>query len=126
MRKLGALLLALGTSACATSGTRPVFVGQHETLDACGSIGQLQGVGSDLIVVRSGPGANFSELDKVRAGQFVYMCDGGDEWTGVVYENGTEMTPECGVTSPVPRRQPYTGPCRSGWVPAKLVTGIAG
>ena len=126
MRVLGTALIVIACSGCSGSGFRPVVVGQNEGVDACDGIGQVQGSRQELTSVRSGPGANFREVDQVAAGQFVYICDGNDEWTGVVYVKGSEMTPDCGVTSPVPQSQPYAGACQSGWILASKIIGIAG
>ena len=102
------------------------MVGDNAGLDACFGLAQVGGAKSGLISVRTGPGNNFREVDRVANGQFVYSCDGNSEWTGVVYMPGTGMTPECGVTSPVPERAPYSGKCKSGWIRTKWLTVVAG
>ena len=74
------------------------------------------------IIVRSGPGTKYKIIDKIyRNGTGVAMCDSHGKWEGVVYGKGN-----CGTGSPVNKRQPYTGECKSGWVFEKYVRLVAG
>ena len=126
MKTLGILLLVLACSVVAASDFRPVIVGHEEGLDACGGVAKVGGAKSSLVSVRTGPATGYREIDRLKVGQFVYVCDGNSEWTGVVYGNGAEMKAGCGVTSPIPRAAPYSGVCKSGWVRSKWLTVVAG
>lgn len=105
---------------------QPVMVGGEPSLDACGSTGVVAGLnpaGDGFLAVRSGPGTGHSIQDKIRNGQGVIFCDQRGSWVGIVYsKKGTS----CGVSSPIARRQPYRGPCRSGWVHEKYLKLLAG
>ena len=100
-------------------------IGHEPDLDACLALSQIQGAKSGMVSVRSAPDARAKEIDRLSNGDFVHDCDDAGEWAGVVYLHG-EQTPDCGVTSPVPKAQAYAGPCRSGWVRRKwmIVAGM--
>jgi hypothetical protein len=120
------LALVLLCSSSIAAGPRPVSVGGNEDLDACPSLSQVGGAKSGMISVRAGPGADYAEIDRLDNGQFVYDCDASGEWSGVVYLRGKEMAPDCGVASPMTKRAPYLGKCKSGWVRTKWLTVVAG
>ncbi|MEA3419413.1 MAG: integron, partial [Campylobacterota bacterium] len=93
-------------------------------LDACGAIGAVRGIsrnGDGFIAVRSGSGGKYKMIDKLyRNGEYIIMCDSKGKWTGIVYGEN------CGVGTPISRRQPYKGSCKSGWVYEKYIRLIAG
>lgn len=104
----------------------PVLTGGEAELDACGSNGMVTGLnpaGDGFLAVRSGPGSNNAELDRLHNGEPVYICDQSGKWIGIVY---TRYGGGCDVTSPLADRQPYTGPCKSGWVHQNWITLMAG
>ena len=108
-----------------------VMAGGEPEFDACGGTGEVAGLdprGDGFLSVRSGPGgAPFSEMDRLFNGSKVYICDRRGPWFGVVYEAPGQATANgCGVATPWILRQPYSGPCRYGWIHSKYVTGIAG
>ena len=47
------------------------------------------------------------------AGTTVYMCGQVGAYTRVVIPNNQV---DCGVSTPIAKRQVYTGPCWSGWI----------
>ncbi len=115
--------------SCRSSPEVPVLVGEIEGLDACLSIGTARAPeGMEYFEIRSGPGEGFRVLNRLHPGHVLYLCGGSaDElWAGVVYGEDPSSYPDCGVTSPVPQAQPYSGPCKSGWVKSELVEVIAG
>jgi hypothetical protein len=126
VRILSTLALAIACFSVSASESRPVIIGSEPGLDACLGVDQVGGAKSGLISVRAGPGSGFPEIDRLENGQYVYSCDGTSGWSGIVYLRGKEMTPDCGVTSPVPTPVPYKGRCKSGWVRTKWLTVIAG
>ncbi len=126
MRFLGTLLLVVACSVVSASEFRPVIIGQEEGLDACMGFAEVVDAKSGLVSVRAGPGAGYPETDRLKVGQFAYVCGGTSEWTGVVYGNRAQMKSGCGVTSPVPKPVPYSGVCKSGWVRSKWINVVAG
>ena len=128
--RLATFALAL-TLSCATSASEksvPVRIGQtHPDLDACTSIFAVAGLKNSSLNVRTGPGTRYPRVDSLTNDQQVWACDSArnGSWLAVVYAPlGTEL--DCGVTSPVSSPRTYQGPCRSGWVRAKWLVGIAG
>ena len=134
MRRLLVLPLALLTIAAQPAGPPrpavPVMVGGEADYDACGSVMQVTGLnrrGQNYLSLRSGPATTARELARLRAGQFVWDCDASPDkqWTGVVYSlPGKDQ--DCGVGTPIARRQPYRGPCASGWVSSRFLELVAG
>jgi len=122
-----ALTLSAGSIAAAPPRAVPVVVGGDEILDACGSLGRVHGLKADgdgFLAVRNGPGAAYAIADKLVENREVLMCDQRGEWIAVVYDDG--RLGRCGVTSPIAKRQPYRGPCKSGWVHGKWIELMAG
>jgi hypothetical protein len=127
--RAAALLLLVG-AAPATS-PRPVMVGgAGPDLDACLSTGEVTGLnpgGDNFLAVRAAPSASAPMLARLGPRHPVWICDeaaGG--WAGILYQPNPRGELECGVGSPVPRVQPYRGPCRSGWVASRYITVVAG
>ncbi len=104
--------------------TVPVMVGGEPDLDACGAVGVIRGIsrnGDGFLAVRSGPGSKYKMIDKLyRNGERVTMCDDKGKWVGIVYGRN------CGVGTPIPKRKPYEGSCKSGWIFEKYIRMIAG
>ena len=125
---LACVLLSIHLSSCASPRSVPVMVGGDAETDACSAVGQVKGLkagGDGFLAVRSGPGTTYRMVDKIGNGQLVYLCESSadGDWLAVVYALGDE---DCGVTSPLPSRQPYRGHCRAGWVKATWVEVVAG
>ena len=109
------------TAAAQTTGRGtppvPVTVGGDGIVDAC-SLGLI--IGLDDPAVRTGPGTRFRAVDTRKNGQKVNVCGERGSWYAVVYHPSGE--PEnCGVSTPLPKRQIYRGPCRSGWIDSNTV-----
>lgn len=103
-----------------------VMVGGERDFDACSSQGVAKGLrrgGDNFLAVRSGPGTNYSMRDKIRRGQVFNLCGERGQWVAIVYGRKGQ---DCGVGSPITRRQTYRGPCRSGWVHRNFVRVTAG
>ncbi len=131
MKALIALALFAAAAVTATAAgaqrARPVTIFADPELDACPSTGRVSGLnprGDNYLSVRAAPGANAREVARLRPGQIVWICDvsAGEAWLGVIYSNGRR---NC-ITGRSHRTRPYTGPCPSGWVAGRYVTGIAG
>ncbi|QQQ03057.1 hypothetical protein [Lysobacter enzymogenes] len=127
-----ALLLTLTLAANATVAAPPravpVVVGGNEVLDACGSQGRVHGLktgGDGFLAVRDGPGAAYAMTDKLGENLWVMMCDQRGDWIAVVYSEDGRLG-RCGVGSPIAERQPYRGPCKSGWVHGRWIELMAG
>jgi hypothetical protein len=83
----------------------------------------------DYLAVRSGPGVNYSQLDKLYLKSHVYIVGEYENWYGVVYLD--ENTVDCNLPSESVsfekfKNRPYTGICRTGWVYKRWVKAIAG
>ena len=102
----------------------PVMYGGYVDEDACGSVGEIRGInkhGDGFLSVRRGAGTKYKIKDKIRKnGSEVIMCDEHGKWVGVVYGKN------CGTGSPIAKRQPYRGNCRTGWIYEKYVVLTAG
>ena len=103
----------------------PVMLGGDPLFDACASSGVVSGLnprGDGFLSVRSGPGSNYGEMDRLYNGAQVHICESRVGWMAVVYGGGSR----CGVGRPWPQRLAYTGPCKYGWISSRYVTGTAG
>ena len=104
----------------------PVMVGGLADFDACGGLGEVRGLnsrGDGFLAVRAGPDSQYPMIDRLYNGKQVFFCNNHGEWIGIVYG---EPAQDCGVSSPIPRRKPYKGPCKSGWAHRKWLFLIAG
>lgn len=125
-------LLAMVLAAPAMAQTRPVMIGGDADLDSCGSFWRVKGLnprGDGFLSVRAAPGTDKREIDRLFNGDGVFVCETAGEWVGIVYAGagrGPDAQDNCAVGSPVPRRQRYSGPCRSGWVHRRFLEIIAG
>src|SRR5688572_8275063 len=93
----------------------PIFI-EASDYDACGTTGVVAGLnpqGDGFLAVRSGPGSDFAQLDRLYNGEAIYLCQQQGDWLGIVYSK--EGNEPCNVTTPWPASDSYTGPCRSGW-----------
>lgn len=108
---------------------RPVEYGGNDDLDACLSLGYVDHLnqGPDgFLAVKDEPKLSAKRIDKVYNGQTVYICAETKDglWLGIVYTKDEKI--DCGTTSPVDKRKPYKGPCKSGWVSKKWIVIEAG
>jgi hypothetical protein len=102
----------------------PVLIQASPGYDACPGTARVnRPKGDGFLAVRGGPGPRYSRIDKLRNGDQVYLCVESDDWYGIVY---TKSNQDCNVATPWPKSRPYTGPCRSGWVPRQWIELIAG
>lgn len=126
----GAVLIVAPVAAGAQQPDQPVMVGEGHDLDACMGVGIVVGLEperDDGLAVRAGPSADSVEVGRLPLDRLVWICDGEGEWTGIVYgDTGPRELSDCGVSAPIPVRQPYDGSCASGWVPAVNILLIAG
>jgi hypothetical protein len=103
-----------------------VMLGGDATLDACSSLGRVSGlkdVKGNFLALRSFPGTDGALLQELPNGQDLWLCDQADGWFGVIVPDATL---DCGNTSPITDKAPYSGPCTSGWVYGKFVELEAG
>jgi len=124
----GSLLVLAAAQAREPRVDVPIVVGGNGDFDACQSVGQIVGLdpkGDGFLSVRSGPGGKpYREIDRLYNGNRVFICGEKGPWLAVVY--GQSPDGGCGVGTPWPIRQPYTGPCDSGWIHSRYVRVIAG
>lgn len=116
--------------ARADSASVPVRIGGEAEFDACGAVGKIlppKDGDSAALELRRGPGRRFAVVERLRVGDHVVMCDWTEkedgEWSGVVISGDADCG---GLGSPIAERQPYRGPCRSGWIPSGSLEVIAG
>ncbi len=103
-----------------------VTIHREYDLDPC-ALGVITGLdpnGDGFLSVRSGPGVNYAEIDRLYNGDQVQLCDGdGGNWSGIVYVPRGER--DCSTTD-FDFTFPYHGTCSSGWIFDRYVSVIAG
>lgn len=122
---------------------RPVTIGEDGPgLDACGAYGLVRGLAPGRSApVRAAPFESAAVKVEVAQDSALHICTRSldQKWLGVVVAprsatvtddaagNGMAAGgPDCGVSSPVDRKQPYDGPCASGWIRSNVVRLVAG
>lgn len=113
---------------------RPVTIGEDgPRLDACGAMGQAVRVGAGGAAVRAAPFSDAGEVARMAEGSRAWVCTRSldQKWLGVVLvpdppADNAAAPVDCGVSGPVDRKQPYDGPCPSGWVSSAAMRLIAG
>ncbi len=113
---------------------RPVTIGEDGSrMDACGGLGQVTRAGSGGLPLRAAPFDDAKAMTSLAEGQRAFICTRSldQKWLGVVVPPARlpgepAEGVDCGVTSPVDRKQPYSGPCSSGWIASAYVRSIAG
>ncbi|MTW22617.1 SH3 domain-containing protein [Allochromatium palmeri] len=111
-----------------SSGDRPVMVGGDPDFSGCSAFGAVRGLkrdGDGFLALRSGPSSKARMIDKLGEGDGVYLCDdAGNGWFGVVVYPPNPMI-DCGVNEAIVPKQPYSGPCKTGWVSENFVEVVA-
>lgn len=108
--------------------SRAVTIGEDgPRLDACGATGQVVRVGTRGLALRAAPFASAPATAQLAEASRMHVCTRSidQKWLGVVVPGEGEAV-DCGVSEPVDRKQPYDGPCQSGWVSSASVRLIAG
>ncbi|AUW56809.1 hypothetical protein C1T17_00675 [Sphingobium sp. SCG-1] len=138
----GAPREAMSETQIESSLARPVTIGEDgPRLDACGALGVVRGIaGGRTLALQAAPFQNAAASAQLANGSRVHVCTRSldQRWLGVVVppsapapvegssRNAAAPEPvDCGVTSPVDHKQPYDGPCQSGWVSSGFVQLIA-
>lgn len=122
-------VIAAAAAAVATAAPRPVLVALDSELGNCPVTGAVVGVNArrdNYLSVRAGPGVRERELDRLRSGTVVMICDetANGAWLGVVYNRSGNR--DCFIGQTSSQRRPYRGPCRSGWVSSRYIDVNAG
>lgn len=116
-------VLAAAAATAALAAPRAVTVAYDPDIGACPDNGRVHGVASrrdNYLSVRAGPGVRERELDRLRNGTLVLICDdAGNGWLGVVYNRSGNQ--DCLIGQTDTQRRPYRGPCRSGWVSRRYI-----
>ena len=113
---------------------RPVTIGEDgPRMDACGGLGQVTRAGANGLPLRAAPFDDAKALASLAEGQRAFICTRSldQKWLGVVVPpvrlpGEPAEAVDCGVSSPVEHKQPYSGPCPSGWIVSAYVRLIAG
>ncbi len=123
--------LAICTTSVATeTESIPVIIIDNDVTDACalGAVKGLKPKGDGYLSVRSGPGSQFAEKDRLFEGALFHVCDekiaDSGSWVGIVYPWNDPST--CGIYSPTNKVSVYKGPCKWGWINSKWVKIVAG
>lgn len=128
---------------------RPVTIGEGGTrFAACQGRGRVGGLRGGELPVRDAPFDRARQVGALTDDAHVFVCTRSldQQWLGVVVgpapgaatpsEGPPATSPEspapvgppavdCGVTGPVRSKQPYAGPCLSGWVENTFVAAVA-
>ncbi len=106
---------------------RAVTIGEDgPRLAACGGLGQVIQTGAAGLPIRAAPFADAKEMGRLPEASRAFICTRSidQRWLGIVVappaQKGQPLS-DCGVLSPVERRQPYDGPCLSGWVSSSYI-----
>jgi hypothetical protein len=116
---------AVATSAALSPGTTPVRIGeQGPSFAACGIGGIVIAASAP---VRAAPFEEAALTDTLEQGRPLFVCTRSidQSWLGIVVPAADAPQDGCDVTTPVPSRRGYDGPCRSGWVPAATIRARA-
>lgn len=108
--------------------SRPVTTGEDgPRMDACGTVGQAVRVGGKGLAVHAAPFVDARQVGRMDEGARAWVCTRSldQKWLGVVVAPAAG-TVDCGVSDPIDRKQPYDGPCLSGWVSSASIRLIAG
>lgn len=111
---------------------RAVTIGEDgPRLAACGGLGQVIQTGANGLPMRAAPFSDAKELARLPEGSRAFLCTRSidQRWLGIVVAPpaGKDEAPtDCGILSPVERRQPYDGPCPSGWVSSSYIRLVGG
>lgn len=138
----------LGASE-ASPTARPVVIGEGGTrFAACQGRGRVGGLRGAELPVRDAPFDGAKQVGALTDDTHVFVCSRSldQQWLGIVVGPSpdvqaapegaaappTEDVPpatapavDCGVTRPVRSKQPYAGPCLSGWVENTFVAAVA-
>lgn len=128
---------------------RPVSIGEGGArFAACQGRGRVGGLRGGELPVRDAPFDGAKQVGALTDDAHVFVCTRSldQQWLGVVVgpSPGNDAAPQgaaapptdeaaaapaaavdCGVTRPVRTKQPYTGPCLSGWVENTFVASVA-
>lgn len=124
----GCALAIAAAAAVAAPAAVPVMLERRFDLDSCaaGRVAHLKPVPGNTLSVRAGPGTGFAEIDRLPLGHAVLLCDANGSWHGIVYGADGADTADCAIPAVITGRQPYRGPCRSGWVSGRFIAVTAG
>ncbi len=111
-------------------GRIPMVGLQGPETDACPGIGRIalfEPKKGDFMRIYTDAGEGASVKDKIDLSTLVWLCEADEGWQGIVYPSGRfEELGDCRVSSPKSEPEPYSGPCRYGWVEAKYIELTAG
>jgi hypothetical protein len=128
---------------------RPVSIGEGGArFAACQGRGRVGGLRGAELPVRDAPFDGAKQIGALTDDTQVFVCTRSldQQWLGVVVgqfpsraaapqdaaapptddaASADAPAVDCGVTRPVRTKQPYTGPCLSGWVENTFVASVA-
>jgi hypothetical protein len=107
--------------------SRWVQMGGDVDLDACPGIGAIKA--GRTAEVRDAPLIEAQEVDRLRAGTPVWICEVPDDepgWSGVVYRRPSDPQECPGVATPSATRIAAPSTCGAGWVKSDDIDVMAG
>ncbi|MGZ8997584.1 MAG: hypothetical protein ACXW2T_01885 [Allosphingosinicella sp.] len=107
----------------------PVRIGElGPGFAACNARGAARDRVSTDVPVSAAPFDQAPRVDDLPRGAEFFICSRTHDqrWFGIVYDEGGQATPRCGVSEPVAVRRDYSGPCAAGWVASSSVQLISG
>lgn len=98
--------------------------------DACVGIGSVFGLnpnGEEFLAVRERPDEYAPKKGELSSSTLIWLCDADGDWQGIVYPTGEDQElSDCEASVPMDEPEPYTGPCESGWIPARNIQLVLG
>ena len=121
-----AVLATFGPAGPAETGEIVPLIGlDGPQADGCGGIGQVSGLlpnGAEFLTVRERPEDYGRKKGELAPRSLIWLCDARDDWQGIVYPTGDDQElGDCRTSSAVAVPEPYSGPCESGWIPARQI-----
>jgi hypothetical protein len=119
----GPTVVAIADSFDPGPNAIPVMIGGGANTPACSTTAVVSIAGprrKNLLTVRRGPGLSYREVDRLPNGVQVAICDQTPAWLAIIYSPDQDIG-TCRTDLPSPGRQPYAGPCPSGWIPSDAI-----
>jgi hypothetical protein len=111
----------ISINALAAGAYGPVQVGGSDEFDACGGVGIV--LSTTTLFTTDKDGA--IQFETVSVNQTAHVCDedSQEDLIGIVFGPAGA---DCQVGSPITKRAPYQGPCKSGWIKKSFFHQLAG
>ena len=114
-------------SASINSTSAPVYL-EYEN---CISTAHIVGIDKNrdgFIAVRNGPSSKYKIIDKIKKNDLIVsICDSEGSWIPIIYTSKKNYKfMDCKIVNSNRKiKIKYKGPCNSGWIYKKFLTGFA-